>query len=229
MRGRARRLARQRARRWRDARARPCRAAGVAPAAAGTARRSSRRPVRRSLRWRGRRCRSAPLHTSDTCVASPAVTWPLVERPLERPPGQAENGVSSTGRSNHRFTVTMGERASPTRAAIVAQRPRAPASLAQSWSSACHGTAEIDAPRGDVLVADAARRRPGRRRTRRAPAAPAMHCAAAALEKRHGRLDERVRQRLRRQHQRRVVGARAEHPADHLHERAGRWRGRWAD
>ena len=48
------------------------------------------------------------------------------------------------------------------------------------------------------------------------------HHAAVLLEKRHTRLHERVRERLRRQHQRRVVGSRSEHAPNHLDECAGR-------
>ena len=164
---------------------------------------------------------AAPLHTSDTCVRVPGATRRFSKAHWNERPGKPTNGVSSTARSNHRFTVTIGD--APIAIGVARHVRRVPpASRRRASRTACHGTLEIDraAPRS----ARRARARPARARRRRRPwpGAPAITAAAVTLEEGHRRVHERVRQRLRRQHQRRVVWPWAEHAPDHFDERAGR-------
>ena len=197
------------------------RAAAGRGAAPGRAPPPARRaPRRRSPRCRGRRRWSAPLHTSDTRVASPGGEPAPVERPLERPPRQAderrvehrpiEPQVDGDDRRRGAWPRRSGDRRLAVPAARRRRRRRRARATAPPRSTA---PAAMRSP----LNSHAAR--PGRRAKLTRAAAPARTLPPWRSTNRHGRIDEDVRQRPRRQDQRGVVGPRAEHPPDHLGER----------
>ena len=207
------------ARTSRAARGRPSTRASRPPRASGSASRQLAAASATSSSFvradDGSRRRSTPA--TGATAASPN-DRALVEHPLHRPPGQADERRVSTGRSNHRFTVTIGERHRASRGRRIAgeRRRRRPRTAS---ASANHGTADDRPRRREPLAAahsTSATRPPSITTARRRVGA---HLAAA-------RLDEGARRLRVHRVQRRAAAARsrsrrigAEHLGQHAHER----------
>ena len=167
---------------------------------------------------------SAPLATTDRWPALVAEDRALVEHPVHRTADQAdERARASTGPSNQRLTVTIGELAIAR--GVRRRRSRAPRArrLPRSGANACHGTAltTTAASRSSSPGLDT----PRSRRARRARRAPATSISTAPPRaSMNARAGSRVQlvERHARQADRRVLDARTEQLAEHAHERRGR-------
>ena len=215
-----------RARTSRASRGSPCRAAASPRARPGIAAGDlARRP--RDQRGTVTRRPARPRRSTPATGATPlAKRQPLVEHPLHRAPGKADERSSITCRSYHRFTVTIGFD-SIREAARRCATSGAGTAVENSDRSANHGTAETIAPAVMVRVSSA---RPPRISTPRTPPSSATTRARALVRTSPPRCSMYAPRRFRvhlvqrpvRQHHRRRLAVRAEHLRQNADERLRR-------
>ncbi len=213
------------AKRWRAARGSTVPRSSRASRACGSAAVSSACAAAMSSAFVHRSTSAAPLDTRDRCDAVSPTTMRLSNTHCITRPGRPTNGSSSTGRSNHRLTVTIGDargraRGVKRRLQRMRRRPRT------GPPGANHGTAHTMTGGAPGLGACRSRIRRRRRPTRIRAVAPVVTVPPRRFDVLARRLRVHLVQRPGRQHDRGRPGACAEHLGEHAGKRRGGGRSR---